>query len=89
MYNQSLPISNVNVPGGSNVVATSTFPRSVPLSQLIKIGKLIPPKKDIATLQLALKKNLMLRVKAGKIKLKQCCQLMLTNLQVVDAVMHF
>ena len=50
--NQSLPISNVNVPGGSNVVATSTFPRSVPLSQLIKIGKLIPPKKDIATLQL-------------------------------------
>ena len=52
VYNQSLPISNVNVPGGSNVVATSTFPRSVPLSQLIKIGKLIPPKKGIATLQL-------------------------------------
>ena len=40
------------MPSCSNVVASSTFPRSVPLSQLIKIGKLIQPKKQIVTLQL-------------------------------------
>ena len=51
-HNQSLPLSNVNGPSCSNVAASSTFPRSVPLSQLIKIGKLIPPKKEIVTLQL-------------------------------------
>ena len=50
----SLPVSNVNVPSYTivNVPPSSIFPQSVPLSQLIKIGKLIPPKKDIVTLQL-------------------------------------
>ena len=45
---QSQPISVSNV----NVVTSSAFPNSVPLSQLIKIGKLIPPKKTVVTLQL-------------------------------------
>ena len=53
-HNLSLPVSFVNVPSCSNIAPSSrsVFPQSVPLSQLIKIGKLIPPKKDIVTLQL-------------------------------------
>ena len=37
---------------GKSIGKSSTIPKSVPLSQLIMMGKLIPPKKNVVTLQL-------------------------------------
>ena len=45
----SLPIP---VPDENEVEKSCTIPKSVPLSQLIMMGKLIPPKENVVTIQL-------------------------------------
>ena len=52
LYKEGSSSQPISVPDENEIGKSSTIPKSVPLSQLIMMGKLIPPKKNVVTLQL-------------------------------------